>query len=372
MTGFAYNPAKTPVNSWKALCAFKSWSNQPDRHPPKQKAWRRYQDALAKEVELYFGDVDDITAWKTVCRAVGCEDPPDQISQCKAILKKTHVNIVDLVDWAKKGGEESGRKVKVFASVAQLRNYTHQTGKIFRRSQTRDANGRNVVLKFLLRPKTPLDIFFSSFKGFTPKGTKPPSELWKTLVKHNKWPVNDNNDPAKKEAWKAYQKALLQEVELYFGNEDDPKAWRTLCRAVGRADAPEDIKKCEAVGVLVSQHPCYWLVRQILRNTHVNIVDLINWGRKGGEGAEDNEAPEVFKSVEELKSYTYRTRKIFEQEQLREYSGGNVVLRHLLRRLFSRCGMLRNAGKVNGSVLFRACTLPNSFSSCRNAAAPRY
>ncbi|KAL6879835.1 hypothetical protein HDV57DRAFT_498236 [Trichoderma longibrachiatum] len=149
--GFIYNPDKSPVNSWKALCKFKSWTNQPNDHPPKKKAWKRYQDALVQEVRLYYGDIDDIAAWKTVCRAVGCEDPPDQISKCKAILKKTHVNIVDLVDWAKRGGEESGSKVCVFGSVAELRRYTQKTGKIFPREDARDANGRNVVIKFLLR-----------------------------------------------------------------------------------------------------------------------------------------------------------------------------------------------------------------------------
>ncbi|KAH0493540.1 hypothetical protein TgHK011_000204 [Trichoderma gracile] len=130
--GFVHNPAKSPVNSWKALCKFQSWSNKPNDHPPKQKAWKRYQAALVKEVELYFGDVDDITAWKT-------------------ILKTTHVNLVDLITWAKQGGEESGNKVRVFKSVSQLRDYTRKTGKIMSRSQTKNAEGRNVVLKFLLR-----------------------------------------------------------------------------------------------------------------------------------------------------------------------------------------------------------------------------
>jgi hypothetical protein len=138
--------------------------------------------------------------------------------------------------------------------------------------------------------------------------------------------------------------ALAKEVELWFGHENDPKAWRTLCRAVGHADAPEDIDKCAFVRFPLSRHPvssrcreCTILTRwQILRNTHVNIVDLIHWARRGGEEAESNTAPEVFKSVRELKDYTFRKHRVFEQEQLMEYNGGNVVLRHLMRRLFSR------------------------------------
>ncbi|KAL7808642.1 hypothetical protein V8C26DRAFT_412762 [Trichoderma gracile] len=171
-----------------------------------------------------------------------------------------------------------------------------------------------------IRPQTPLDTFFSSFKSFKYKPSRSPSASWKQLAASQGWPPRKPkaNAPGR-DAWDRYQKALAKEVELWFGNENDPKAWKTLCRAVGRADAPEDIKQCKT----------------ILRNTHVNIVDLIHWGRKGGEEAEDNAAPEVFKSLQELKDYTFRSHKIFEQEQLREYNGGNVVLRHLLRRLFS-------------------------------------
>ncbi|OTA04006.1 hypothetical protein A9Z42_0045440 [Trichoderma parareesei] len=170
-------------------------------------------------------------------------------------------------------------------------------------------------------PKTPLDIFFSSFKNFRYKPSRDPSASWKQLASSQGWPPKKpKKDAPGRDAWDRYQMALAKEVELWFGHENDPKAWKTLCRAVGHADAPEDIKKCEA----------------ILRNTHVNIVDLVHWGRKGGEEAEDNTAPEVFKSLQELKDYTFRNHKVFEQEQLREYNGGNVVLRHLLRRLFSR------------------------------------
>ncbi|EGR46326.1 uncharacterized protein TRIREDRAFT_109960 [Trichoderma reesei QM6a] len=170
-------------------------------------------------------------------------------------------------------------------------------------------------------PKTPLDIFFSSFKNFKYKPSRDPSASWKQLASSQGWPPKKpKKDAPGRDAWDRYQMALAKEVELWFGHENDPKAWRTLCRAVGHADAPEDIDKCAF----------------ILRNTHVNIVDLIHWARRGGEEAESNTAPEVFKSVRELKDYTFRKHRVFEQEQLMEYNGGNVVLRHLMRRLFSR------------------------------------
>jgi 23S rRNA A2030 N6-methylase RlmJ len=65
---------------------------------------------------------------------------------------------------------------------------------------------------------------------------------------------------------------------------------------------------------------------------------LIAWRRKGGdeEAAGDKVSSiVVFKSVKELKDYTKRTQKVFPMREIKHYNGGNVVLRHLLRRIFS-------------------------------------
>jgi hypothetical protein len=59
----------------------------------------------------------------------------------------------------------------------------------------------------------------------------------------------------------------------------------------------------------------------------VNIIDLIEWGRKQDVGAK---RVRVFALVKELREYTKSTRKIFRNDLDR-----SCVLRHLLRRLFS-------------------------------------
>jgi triacylglycerol esterase/lipase EstA (alpha/beta hydrolase family) len=68
---------------------------------------------------------------------------------------------------------------------------------------------------------------------------------------------------------------------------------------------------------------------QAVRRTHVNIVDLIEWGRRRGD---NEEQVQTFRTLPELRTYTKETGKIFRNTFDRE--DGNVVLRHLLRKIF--------------------------------------
>jgi hypothetical protein len=63
--------------------------------------------------------------------------------------------------------------------------------------------------------------------------------------------------------------------------------------------------------------------------THINIVDLLEWGRSDSE-----EKDQTFSNVAELRAYTKKTGKIFRNTFDQE--DGNVVLRHLLRKIFLR------------------------------------
>ncbi|KFZ20244.1 hypothetical protein V501_00256 [Pseudogymnoascus sp. VKM F-4519 (FW-2642)] len=70
------------------------------------------------------------------------------------------------------------------------------------------------------------------------------------------------------------------------------------------------------------------IILNAVRTRHVNVVDLIEWGRKGGDIGETN--IQIFKSVTELSEYSKRTGKVF-RNNLASSDNGNVVLRHLLR-----------------------------------------
>jgi hypothetical protein len=63
---------------------------------------------------------------------------------------------------------------------------------------------------------------------------------------------------------------------------------------------------------------------KVIRGRHVNIVDLIEWARKGERGR-----VQIFNTVKELSDYSYLNRKIYHRDQL----GAGVVLSHLLRQL---------------------------------------
>ena len=68
---------------------------------------------------------------------------------------------------------------------------------------------------------------------------------------------------------------------------------------------------------------------QAVRGTHVNIVDLIEWGRSQRSNAK---RVHTFRTLEDLRVYTKKTGKIFRNPFNEEDS--NVILRHLLRRIF--------------------------------------
>ena len=63
------------------------------------------------------------------------------------------------------------------------------------------------------------------------------------------------------------------------------------------------------------------------------MIDLIEWGRNGGEGK--SERVRVFQTVHELSEYSRETEKIYRNNFKKDSEEAGVVLRHLLRRLFS-------------------------------------
>lgn len=84
--GFMYDARLSPEASWKKLRRFKGWKGPPERRSAAENdAWGGYQGALAREVEMWFGDEKDLTAWWTLCKAVGKVDPPDEIRECKKV-----------------------------------------------------------------------------------------------------------------------------------------------------------------------------------------------------------------------------------------------------------------------------------------------
>ncbi|CZS94515.1 uncharacterized protein RCO7_11685 [Rhynchosporium graminicola] len=140
---FGYGPSLPPATSYANLQRHEGWRRG---SAESDDAWNRYQDALQSELYLWYGAENDLTAWHALCRAIGVEPLPKTCEQCEEAARRTHVNIVDLIEWGRNGSEE---KVHTFRNVAELRNYTKETRKIFR--NTFDQEGSNIVLRHLLR-----------------------------------------------------------------------------------------------------------------------------------------------------------------------------------------------------------------------------
>ncbi|CAK7216926.1 hypothetical protein SBRCBS47491_002989 [Sporothrix bragantina] len=159
---------------------------------------------------------------------------------------------------------------------------------------------------------TPLDRFFASYPDFPYDRAQPPVESFRQL---ERFCGMRKNSEEQNQAWESYQQALVDEIRLWYGNEKDLASWHQLCHAVGIRDPPPTMSQCE----------------QELRQTHVNIVDLIEWGRNG----QPTDHPvEVYGTILELSDYTFATNKIFPADKVRDDDGEtNIVLRHLLRRL---------------------------------------
>lgn len=95
--------------------------------------------------------------------------------------------------------------------------------------------------------ETPLDAFFRSFSSFPYDPSLPPSTSYDLLRKHQGW--HDDNF-ALVETWFGYQLALVDELHLWFGQEDDLTAWHALSRAIGVSPPPTTYDECEKVCLL--------------------------------------------------------------------------------------------------------------------------
>jgi len=136
---FLYNPSESVVLEFRRMCGFFNWNVYGKE---REVARKRLQNAMSKQFTSIYGtDVRDINSWQKLCRVIKPTDPvPEELEACRNVVRKAHVNIVDLLDAA-----TTRKAVVLFDSEEQLSAYTKDTGKCF---PARNAVG---VVKFLLR-----------------------------------------------------------------------------------------------------------------------------------------------------------------------------------------------------------------------------
>ncbi|KIJ63547.1 hypothetical protein HYDPIDRAFT_168372 [Hydnomerulius pinastri MD-312] len=151
---------------------------------------------------------------------------------------------------------------------------------------------------------TPLDEFFAGYPEFGYDPSKSASLEFYRMCDEFGW---DRDDSVRVEVHQKFKDALVLQFNCFYGSdENNLEAWKDLCQIVNIYPVPDDLEEC----------------REAVRNTHVNIVDLVDTKATG-------ERVQVFRSELELSVYTKATGKIFPRENA--YQGG--LLRYLLRHI---------------------------------------
>ncbi|KAI5801157.1 hypothetical protein EDC01DRAFT_612641 [Geopyxis carbonaria] len=138
-TGFTPTPGTSFHESFAALAAHRGWSPTGNAHA---RAHRKFREALVVEFNNRFGTDDrSLANWQNMCALLGVHPVPTSITQCRKTLKRTHVNLVDLLQ------AQSVDDIRVFENYRALRTYTQDNQLFFPKKQAK-AGG---LLKALLR-----------------------------------------------------------------------------------------------------------------------------------------------------------------------------------------------------------------------------
>ncbi|KAF5318803.1 hypothetical protein D9619_011059 [Psilocybe cf. subviscida] len=153
----------------------------------------------------------------------------------------------------------------------------------------------------------PLQIFFNQFEHFTYDPQRSASEEIGRLRASGLWESvygEDDSDAL----YDAYRDALTKEFnERYGKDENDLSAWHVLCARIGLNPIPGTLEEC----------------RELVTNTHVNLVDLVHVHATEG-------TVEKFSDVYKLSAYTIQTKKYFPRDNAHAGNLLKFLLRHIL------------------------------------------
>jgi len=132
---FTRNPQIAYSVDFERLAAQRGWKPGGSKY---REQWIR---CCEEEFGAQYGREERLDGWKTLCADVGIRDVPNSITQCKKVLNRTWVNLVDLIEC-----RANGSQVARHQSQNALRIYTKETRKIFPKAAAK----RNGFLKALL------------------------------------------------------------------------------------------------------------------------------------------------------------------------------------------------------------------------------
>ncbi len=98
---FPYNAQKSPAVSFEELLSgLGHWNNWDEENPSSWGLYRKevkekYQAALTREFNLWFGTKDRIESWHALCRAVRIHPPPPTCEGCRSVSQKSKDGSID-------------------------------------------------------------------------------------------------------------------------------------------------------------------------------------------------------------------------------------------------------------------------------------
>ena len=131
---------------------------------------------------------------------------------------------------------------------------------------------------------------------------------------------------------------VLQFNGIYGTDVNSVASWQGLCRVLGILPVPPTLEECQRVSFSIPLIFFILNLLQVVTNTYVNIVDLVD--------ARGTRVVTKFPSEKALSIYTLETRKIFPRENA--YAGG--LLRALLRRILDPPDEPSRQGQRRGTV----------------------
>ncbi|KAJ7679433.1 hypothetical protein DFH06DRAFT_1166616 [Mycena polygramma] len=226
--------------------------------------------------------------------------------------------IFQLADMAGKQGrkltsaDRNGTRAGIFnlAEMASLRRTTeHLDGRLktctFSEAQFQESFEGTADPDCDARPGNTdhLEIFFADYPSFHYNPFMPISAQYMALCLLYGF---YRGEPDSNKAYAGFQRAMAQTFSDIFGsNVDDLGNLQSLCRLLGVDPIPGNIKEC----------------RKAVRGVHVNLVDLVDWGRMGS-------AIHRFETEQDLAEYTRTSQKYFPQGEAE-----GSLLQFLLRRI---------------------------------------
>ena len=129
------------LRRFNALAKRKSWDNT-----KRSEEFERLKQAWTEAAESEF-EGSSISHYQRLCEDLEIHPLPETVTECKAELKTVFVNIVDLMEYRRRG--RRGRKPRKFMTLEQLKEYSSEERKYYPK-ETAKAEMLRELLKELL------------------------------------------------------------------------------------------------------------------------------------------------------------------------------------------------------------------------------